>query len=315
MDRVAELRIASQSYSVKFLEFIKIKAKDNNVLACIFEGEDSKYYCGRLNNLLTGHDWAGIDAGGKHEVLKLYQTIQNHPSYKTSSYVCFIDKDFEDWFSNPDEERIYVTPCYSIENFYISDDVLKRVLTSEFGISEFGDYKVDFHNVMNLYEQHSHKFSHEISPLMHWIKAHRLMMRDNKSPKKINVRNLKTDKVVAISLNEVQRSFDSSDISSVFPELTNADICTEALKEARETLNLENWKSDYRGKQALDFFRAFLNRLKQDLTSKEPQFFSNKGNVRLALSKENLISELSQYADTPECLREFIEKLNTQLAA
>ena len=36
MDRVSELRKASQSYSVKFLEFAKIKSKDKNILACIF---------------------------------------------------------------------------------------------------------------------------------------------------------------------------------------------------------------------------------------------------------------------------------------
>ncbi|MBS0925997.1 hypothetical protein JK188_16050, partial [Providencia sp. JGM181] len=75
-----------------------------------------------------------------------------------------------------------------------------------------------------------------------------------------------------------------------------------------ENLNGELW---FRGKQNLEFFRIFLQKIKEDRCKKTGRcIFKEKGNVRLQLSKLNCISELSQYAETPKCLHEFLSKLN-----
>jgi hypothetical protein len=57
--------------------------------------------------------------------------------------------------------------------------------------------------------------------------------------------------------------------------------------------------------------RIFLTQLKADRNIKAGRkVFKEKGNVKLQLTKGNTISELSQYADTPQCLRDFLLRQN-----
>ena len=75
----------------------------------------------------------------------------------------------------------------------------------------------------------------------------------------------------------------------------------------------ERW---FRGKQHLEFFRSFLGKLKEDRCKKSArEIFKLKGNVKLNLTKANSISELSQYAETPSCLKAFLENQNFSLSA
>lgn len=314
MDRVEILKKAVTNYSVKFLEFMKIKSNQDDLLVCVFEGEDEKYYSARIVNRLGGIDWTGINAGGKHEVLKLYEAVSQHPDYKSSNFLCFIDKDFEDWFENPDSDRIYVTPCYSIENLFVSTAVLKRILSAEFGVTEYGDHQEDFCKVLALFQENGSLFAEEIHQIMCWIKAHRIMKRDCKTTPNINVRNIKTDSIISIGLGQVQRNYDPNDINSVFKEMDGHHLCSEAISEATDSLKTVTWELVYRGKQVADFMRCFLNKLKQDKTSRTPALFAVKGNVKLSLSKENIISELSQYADTPDCLNSFLDNYKNKAA-
>jgi hypothetical protein len=76
-----------------------------------------------------------------------------------------------------------------------------------------------------------------------------------------------------------------------------------------ENFDKELW---FRGKQHIGFFRVFINLLIDDRCKKsDRKVFAEKGNVRLAkLSKDNVISELSQYADTPICLINFLKNID-----
>ncbi len=56
-------------------------------------------------------------------------------------------------------------------------------------------------------------------------------------------------------------------------------------------------------------------KLKEDKVSDNPTFFASKGRVMISLSKDNCISELSQYAETPDCLLSFLENAKVSLAA
>ncbi len=63
----------------------------------------------------------------------------------------------------------------------------------------------------------------------------------------------------------------------------------------------------FRGKQNLDFFRAFILLLRDDRGKKSGrELFLKSGKVKLQLTKANTLSELSQYADTPTCLKKFL---------
>ena len=316
MSRVDVLAAAGGSYSVKFLEFTRIVSKNSSYIVCIFEGEDGKYFYQRIDDNLNPYEWRAINAGGKKSVLELYDAITNHPHYRSSRFLCFIDRDFECWYENPDVSRIYITPCYSIENLYLSESCFRKVLECEFGVTEFDEGSAeDFEQCIDLFDTLKASFSSHISQFNFWVNAHRIMERDSSSVTKLNVRNVKLNDLVSVSFSGVLRVYDIENPASAFKDSVNLAICPSAMQEAQESLSLQDPVLAYRGKQWIDFLRYVLILLKTDRTCKDPQFFSKKGPVKLTLSKENIISELSQYADTPECLSGFIRSYRESIAA
>ncbi|CNH93510.1 Uncharacterised protein [Yersinia frederiksenii] len=307
MNRVSMMETEGRKVTVKFFEFSRAHAKDNNIIICIFEGEDEKYFSPRLTSLLGNHTWHGINTGGKPAVVELYNIISTHNFYKNVNYLCFIDRDFEDWFNNPNSELIYITPGYSIENFYVTETCFRRILSAEFGVSEFNENSSDYNQCMMKYNNLMSEFISCISTFNYWVKSHRIMKRDDNTIPKLNVRNIKTLDLISINLDSVSINYNVSSINSVFKDATDISIPPNIYEEAKNTLPLDKGHILFRGKQNLDFIRNFLMKLKEDRVSSSPTLFSSKGNVRLALSKENAISELSQYADTPECLQVFMK--------
>jgi hypothetical protein len=147
-----------------------------------------------------------------------------------------------------------------------------------------------------------------------WVKAHRIMEYKQEAPRSLNVQNIKTNDLVDVSINKVAKKYNDNP-ETVFKDYENLQLCPLAIKEADDSFKTKNLPLHFRGKQQLDFFRFFLMRLKEDRVSKTPKIFAVKGRVMLSLSKDNCISELSQYADTPNCLLLFLDKIQESIAA
>jgi len=304
----------TESYSVKFMEFTRVVSKAPDAVVCFFEGEDEKYYSSRVSHGLSGFFWHGIDTGGKKVVLDVFSEISKHPVYRSYRYLFFIDRDFEHWFENPNSALIYVTPCYSIENLYISEDVFKKVLAAEFGATEFNHQRHSFKDCVELLRRLKREFGDALFQFNVWVKAHRIMERDGLKAAKLNVRNIKTEDLVSVLLDGVVTKYDSEDPSSVFKDTGNFVIDECARREAETSLQIDEWETDYRGKQVIDFLRMFLVKLREDISSTRPVVFDEKAKIRLTLSKDSIISELSQYAETPECLMGFLASYKTLLS-
>jgi len=309
MSRVESMKEEGESYSVKFLEVTRIYSKDKSTLICLFEGKDEKYYANRLNIFNEQDCWRGVNTGGRSSVLKLVEIIDNHLVYKNINYAGFIDKDFEDWFENPNPEKIYVTPCYSIENFYITESCFKQILSAEFNVTEFNENKDDFKRCVDIYTDRLAEFLEGILVFNCWVKAHGIMRRDDRSVKNLNVNNIKTKDLIRINIDKSSVVYDLKNPFSVFKNLSGFNFCQNALREASESFQNCDRLNSFRGKQQIDFIREIVLKLKNDRTSKVPVVFSEKGNVSISISKDNAISELSQYADTPTCLKSFLEKI------
>ncbi len=236
MNRVEFMSEAGRSYSVKFREFTRIYSKDKKLFICIFEGEDEKYFSQRITSSLNPLSWQGINAGGKKAVLELHECVYYHPIYQKSRYLCFIDRDFDDWFENPDISRIYVTPCYSIENLYVSESSFVRIISSEFGITQFNDYREDFKKCLRLFNQKKNEFLEIISTFNYWVKAHRLMERNSKTVKKLNVRNIKLEALVQIKINSLEMIYDPEKPELLFKDSKDIKLSSDAVLEARKSI-------------------------------------------------------------------------------
>lgn len=302
MSRVQSMAQARQNISVKYHEFMRVCSK--NKFPLCFEGEDEKYYSIRIDSL-TDLDWVGINCGGKNKVIALREKIKANESYKDKEVLFFIDSDFDTNEEVKDYQDFYITPCYSIENLYISNSAFIKILRSEFGISEFDDNSQCYFQVMDVFNNRKREFFESISDFNLLIHYLRMKESSGELKTKLNINNIELDKLVSISLTEVKKVYKLEEYHQIFTELPeDLDINLDISKPYFEGKDSE---TIFRGKQNLEFLRALIMLLKQDRGKKSNrELFLESGKVKLNLTKANVLSELSQYADTPNCLKQFL---------
>lgn len=302
MSRVQNMAQSRQNISVKYHEFMLICSR--NKFPICFEGEDEKYYSSRIDSL-TNLDWTGINCGGKGKVIALREKIRASESYHNKEVLFFIDSDFDDNEEFNGYIDVYVTPCYSVENLYVSDSCFTRILRSEFGISEFNEDYECYLQVMHIFNNRKREFFESITDFNLLIHYLRMKEASGELKTRLNLNNIEIEKLVSISLTEVKKVYTLEKYRELFPDLPekldiNLDI-------SRSHFDGKSSEINFRGKQSLEFFRAFIMLLKQDRGKKcNREIFHESGKVKLQLTKANTLSELSQYADTPNCLKQFI---------
>ncbi len=308
MSRVELLRQARVSYAVKFREFIVLysKCKTSNTIICFFEEEDSKYYGIRIRIKMPEYEFKTIQCGGKQNVIKLCEIIKGHKEYKRATVGFFIDRDFDDPIKGYLAKYIYETPCYSIENLYTTSDSVSRILRDEFKICEVSEDDTTIEECMELYYDTQSKFHDAIEEINIWIMYQRELYK-NKPINRLNINNVRLDRLVTINIGSVIKKYEISNIREMFPESIN--ITGDKIAERLSCINKSQRGRVFRGKYEIEFLRKFLALLKQDRNNSTPMFFKKKIKVKISLSKENIIGELSQYADTPECLLQYLEKI------
>lgn len=305
MSRVNTLVKSRDNLSVKFMEFTRVVSKNKH--AIFFEGEDEKYYSIRINNIRPDIKWSSINCGGKSNVIELRRKVREHRTYSLAPCMFFIDADFDDNSSLLGFNDIYVTPCYSIENLYVSLDSYIRILSAEFGVSETGENNLCFTNAVRCFENTMSAFINAIKDFNFLIRELRFMEKRSELDGQLNINNIKLEDLVKIDFESVDKLYDEKKPKSIFSDLPE-DLVIELCESQK---HFDNLRGDFwfRGKQNLDFFRFFIEKLKVDRCRKNSRtIFTNKGNVRLQISKGNCISELSQYADTPSCLSNFLHR-------
>jgi hypothetical protein len=216
----------------------------------------------------------------------------------------FVDRDFDEPKDLPDDPRVYVTPCYAIENFYMTQSAFERILKNEFGISETND---DFKPTVDLYESILGDFNEASLELNAWIHLQRSNERDEGSKSQLNLDGVSFGNLFSVKINSVDKKYTIDDLVAWFPHAHHPD--EDRIQEQIESFLVlkGRWTCMFRGKYLIIFLRKFLMRLVEDSNSKNNRkHFSVRSKVRLQLSG-NVISELCQYAQTPDCLKIFLE--------
>jgi hypothetical protein len=306
VDRVEEMVREREAPSVRFLKFITLAAQNPRKIICFFEGEDRKYFGIRIDLSKIGSEWAGMDCGGKKNVLALHAQITAHTDYKHSPIAFFVDKDFDPPLPTTIRPLVYETPCYSIENLYCTPTCLARVLDIEFKLGNHATKHDLLEKAVMYFQETLQQFLVAIRPLNIWIKAHRIK-EAKEGQKPLNAGNVGLDKLVKFENGVVKACYDAKSIHSFYPE--GYTLSDDELKEAEALLPVPNSHLAFRGKYQLEFVRKFLEKFREECASPSSFFYNPKNVVKLSLSKGNFISELSQHADTPQCLRDFLEAI------
>jgi len=305
-NRVEFLAASRNVTSVKFMKFIKIHARNPVAVVCFFEGEDQKYYGVRIDLAKPNFQYECVDCGGKSQVIQLFELISNHDQYKTARAAYFVDRDFDMPLSADKRHSIYETPCYSVENLYCNTDVVRRILNAELKIDEDGDEDLLYRKCFGMFVKLQKEFHTAIRPVNAYIKAHRHLEAAG-GVSALNLNNLSLDKLVLIKLDSVVSIYDAKSLPSLFS--TTASVSNDDITTADITFSDDDLVNVLRGKYEIEFVRQFFVKLRDESRQGNSEFHSLNGRIRLQLSKTNLISELSQYASTPPCLREYLSAL------
>lgn len=303
-----------KKHNVKFLEFTRIYSKKSNCLICFFEGEDARYYGIRIQENLHGIEWEGIDCGGKEPVLELFRLLETHSElkYRRAKTAFFVDRDFDPPLPPDKRTKIYETPCHSIENLYTSLACFEQILKHGFKIREFvDDDKPFFNKCITLFTQTQKKFHDAIAPLNAWIMLMRKMEMKTSTPKKTSLNKIKFEQWVKIEVDNVTKQYTIDDINTTFPERN--DIPEIEITTKVNSFSTIDCGKTFRGKYEIAFFSKFLTKLKDDLTAKSPKCFDKKRGISFFIptSASDILSQFSQYADTPPCLRNYLKSFST----
>lgn len=305
MSRVSTLTNSRDSMSVKFMEFTRTVSRVKGRIAVFFEGEDEKYFSVRINSIRPDLKWVGINCGGKKNVLTMRDKIRNHKDYSESICMFFVDSDFDDNSKISCLEDVYITPSYSIENFYISDSAFERILAAEFSLTDVCEEELCFHNALEKFKSCKKSYISAISDFNYLVYSLKTMESLAQSGSKLHLDQIKFEDLVTVDLEFTSKLYDESKPYSIIPTLEKT--LTVDLDDSKKKFEGVSHELYFRGKQHLEFFRIYLSNLKIDRCKRNDRvIFSKRGNVKLQLTKANILSELSQYADTPSCLRKFL---------
>lgn len=305
--KTEQLRKARVNPNSLYMELIQERGKfisQGIKFMFYFEGkEDFKYYNTRINNIFqdTGYTYRATE--GKEAALKLEEMLRKNP-IKDWKIKIIIDKDFDEVISN---DRLYCLPCYSIENLYLEKECFKRILENEFGFTS-SPFEVidrnDYNKVLNLYSDKKNEFLNAIEDLNIWYSI--LKKRG------LDLSELQNKKIFSeeLLIFDLENSFRKQYTFESFKEivklsLEDIEISDEEYEEEKNRLN-GNKSYNYRGKFNLEFFKKFLETLKEDSNKRtNRKYFSMRRKVVLELG--NILGNFSQYANTPSCLKDCLE--------
>jgi len=326
MNRREKFKKARLNASVVSLEFRNIYIKHensnrlNDYLYCFYEGkDDSKYYNHRIENFCNREVFHQY-TDGKDNLIQVYQILNRRKNiYKNAQLLFFIDRDYDSFIKEDeliDLEKItnlYITPTYSIENFYTTQKAFKRIVRSEFHIIETDE---KFEKLMNLFLERQREFHQIMLDINAWIATQNYFLH-TKEKKDIPYNELVLDKILKISLQKIESKHQDSIafLENKFSEsflLEDSEI-NDKFQELKTLFFESDFQAIFRGKFEIDFLNKFLKLLIENANQKDGKgldFIDINEKLKLKLILNDTISNLTQYADTPSCLRAFIQKFS-----
>ncbi|MBV5279443.1 MAG: DUF4435 domain-containing protein [Campylobacteraceae bacterium] len=307
-----EMKESAESGHVAYANFARAYSKTNpNIVYCFFEGDEDKKYYGTRITIKYEREFQDFTCEGRDLVLKAKELIKNRKEYNKAKALFFIDKDYTD---DTVENELYVTPCYSIENFYSTEETLKKILQNEFNMNESDE---NFIKIVKLHTKSLDSYHNKLLFLNAWLSCQHDIRISTKLSTRLNINEVlkkyfKIDEnMFDINLNLKLNIFDDLENQEILENtlFTNAPkVTTDMIDSKIAYFNKIDKSCIFRGKFELKFFIDFLKRLKEEATSKHQKILTKKYKCALSFKLEDSISVLAQYSNTPTCLFQFLDK-------
>lgn len=301
-NRAETLRAARGRASEVLREYNIWRGKNNAATVCVFEGrEDVAFYHSIRQRVNESAQYAAYVTLGKDRLLSLREKLKANVEAQQSRHFYFVDHDFDGLKGQTKEEDVYLTPCYSIENLLVGEEILQSLLRTKFHCYD-KHAEEDIAKILSLFQARQAEFEQAISSANRWLHAARCQELLCKSITE------DLDKLVRINLQRVEQEADGAKLATLLgmaAEPDQAFLQTSAAQFAQL-----NPLRDWRGKFWYEFFCKFLCLLKDDRCQKQPQCFHTKVSIDFNFSQD-IIDTLAQHAPIPACLRDFMQKIAT----
>ena len=299
---VKKMLEATQNDTTAYNKFILEYKKYSNTGFYFIEGDDFCYYNNRIKKYSKCSSFRNYSCGGKKNVISVRNMIANSKIRldESNRLMFFVDRDY-DFDIVP--EDISVTEWYSIENFYLTLDLIKKVLENHFRLNE--DEKnyikaLEYYEI--LYKEYSN-FMRKLNVFLYTVRECEILQRKGRTDfnkvafyKFIDKDGLENFKMKDYSYEELSKMYEIS-----------CSLDNELLSK-NELLFFPENHYNFRGKFELDFLKYFLKLLRKALQS------GNCGFSKIKVCKYDFQMDtmhiLSEYAYTSENLKRYIEGKN-----
>lgn len=280
---------ANATVTTPLLRFMrKVSLYNDHVIYCIVEGYDLPYYNVRIE-AISGQKCEFIQANGKKNVIALYDIIKSRPEYSNLKQLYFIDRDYDLNENIPGD--IYITSGYSVENFYVSKSSYAKILEGVFHIDITNP---KFYKCGTLFDDRLKDFISAVRDFCAWYR----FIRINGIRASIKLGESFPSEYAKIELSGIHReNYSLEDLNNAYPDIP--DVTQEQLDQELTNINIMS----IRGKYVLQFIESIILFLVKD--SKNGKNYS-ESKIEFESNRKTLLTRLSAYADTPDCLRNYV---------
>jgi hypothetical protein len=246
-----------------------------------------------------------LRCGNRAAVLGTHRLIAAHREYDNYKKGFFIDRDFNPPLAatNP---PIYETPCYSIENLYVSPEVFEQILINKFHLSAVENKEI-IAVCMKTYKARQDEFHAAVCLFNAWYAC--LIDIKNATGKKAeaNLEDKLPKRFIEISLQAVTADYDLEKIKTTFPNATEveAEVLEHKITEFSSCQQAKVFRGKYEISFLIDFIRLLLKDHKEGKHVVQKKLNFAFGDAS-SLGIQQAINIFSDCAETPKCLKQYL---------
>lgn len=297
------------SVEVIFQEAVQSKNMHGleNTLFCFYEGNDDfKFYPNKIEGLLYEKNIEkGIfskGCGSRKNVMAIFTKIALDSEGLIDSSLFFVDRDFTKSMNLG--ERIYITPCYSIENLYAENKVFEIFIQNHLRINSrsIGKELEDYEVLNDYYFAQLNKKLNDLILVNAWYSFQvNNKIPDVKEPKLYKLKELKSLR------NKLGKNYNEIIIEDLKSLTANyIDVTDDELEMEREYIKkdiIKNSRGKYVEEILVEIYSYIINE------SNEPNELNiSKRPFSINIGMKNFKSNLIGQIITPICLRTYISK-------
>ena len=294
---VDSLLTKTEEEPVLFTQFVdKVSKYGHGYLYCFVENYDMPYYSGIISGI-SNMQWTSIRCKSKKNVIGIHDYIKEISIYSSYDKRFFVDSDFDDDAKLDDD--IYVTSAYSIENYYVTDECMRKVLETEYEIDPVVDHEL-YNKTIEHFKTKRDEFHKAILEFNAWYACLKeCTLWDLKG---VRLNSTFPKKLLNYSIEKpIKQSYTINEIEAMYPGVIHLE---QNVIETKKQFLSENMCMRLRGKYEVEFVYKYIQFLNNDAGTKQRRY--TKKNKNFTFNFDSTITAMSQYADVPQGLKHYI---------